>query len=87
MTRDGTLRVVFEDDQWGSTISFEPGIPVTLNGTLELLFDDDAHPTSLVGTSYQLFDWTGVEPTGQFDLILTQNGLLWKLATSTPPAR
>ncbi len=73
----GTLRVVFEDDQWGSTITFEPGIPVTLDGTLELLFDDDANPMSLVGTTYQLFDWTGVEPAGQFEYILTQNGLLW----------
>ncbi len=73
----GTLRVVFEDDQWGSMITFEPGIPVALDGTLELLFDDDANPASLVGTTYQLFDWTGVEPEGQFEYILTQNGLLW----------
>ena len=71
----GTLRVVFEDDQWGSTITFEPGIPVTLDGTLELLFDDDANPMSLVGTTYQLFDWTGVSPEGQFEYILTAERL------------
>ena len=40
----GTLRAVFEDDQWGSTITFDAGIPVILDGTLELLFDDDANP-------------------------------------------
>lgn len=34
----GTLRMVFEADAWNSTISFAPGIPVTLGGTLELTF-------------------------------------------------
>lgn len=72
----GTMRGVFEGDEWGSTITFEPGIPVMLGGTLELRFDDDVNPASLVGTTYQLFDWTGVSTTGPFDLILTQNGLL-----------
>ena len=30
----GTLRMVFEADAWGSTISFAPGIPVALGGVL-----------------------------------------------------
>ena len=30
----GLLRIVLDGNQWGSTISFDPGVPVTLNGTL-----------------------------------------------------
>jgi hypothetical protein len=40
----GTLQMVFEADAWDSTISFAPGIPVTLGGTLELSF---AGPASI----------------------------------------
>jgi DNA phosphorothioation-dependent restriction protein DptH len=44
---------------------------------LELLIEADATPASLVGTIYQLFDWTGVTPTGVFDLIAVQPGTTW----------
>ena len=60
----GTLRMVFEADAWDSTISFAPGIPVTLGGTLELTFADDVNLASQVGRTFDLFDWTGVSPTG-----------------------
>ena len=60
----GTLRMVFEADAWDSTISFAPGIPVTLGGTLELTFADDVNLASQVGRTFDLFDWTGVNPTG-----------------------
>ena len=62
----GTLRMVFEADAWNSTISFAPGIPVTLGGTLELTFADDVNLASQVGRTFDLFDWTGVNPTGAF---------------------
>jgi uncharacterized protein YjbI with pentapeptide repeats len=62
----GTLRMVFEADAWDSTISFEPGIPVTLGGTLELTFAADVNPATQVGRTFDLFDWTGVAPTGAF---------------------
>ena len=62
----GTLRMVFEADAWDSTISFAPGIPVTLGGTLELTFADDVNLASQVGRTFDLFDWTGVTPTGAF---------------------
>ncbi len=73
---EGMLRAVFEDDDWGSTISFEAGISVSLDGTLELLFED-VDPTNLIGTTFQLFDWSGVTPVGIFDAIATQNGAVW----------
>jgi uncharacterized protein YjbI with pentapeptide repeats len=62
----GTLRMVFEADAWDSTISFAPGIPVTLGGTLELTFADDVNLATQVGRTFDLFDWTGVTPTGAF---------------------
>jgi hypothetical protein len=62
----GTLRMVFEADAWDSTISFAPGIPVTLGGTLELTFAADVNLASQLGRTFDLFDWTGVTPTGAF---------------------
>jgi hypothetical protein len=62
----GTLRMVFETDAWDSTISFAPGIPVTLGGTLELTFADDVNLASRVGRTFDVFNWTGVTPTGEF---------------------
>ena len=41
MDATGTLRLVFDADAWDSTISFAPGIPVALGGTLELTFASD----------------------------------------------
>jgi uncharacterized protein YjbI with pentapeptide repeats len=62
----GTLRLVFEADAWDSTISFAPGIPVTLGGTLELTFAEDVNLASQIGRTFDLFDWMGVSPTGAF---------------------
>jgi uncharacterized protein YjbI with pentapeptide repeats len=63
------LQVLFEDATWGSTVAFDPGIAVTLAGDLELDFAAGVDPAGLLGTSYRLFDWTGVAPTGQFHLV------------------
>jgi uncharacterized protein YjbI with pentapeptide repeats len=64
----GTLRIVFEANDWGSTISFAPGMPVALGGTLELTFADAVNLTSQVGRTLKIFDWTGVTPTGAFNI-------------------
>jgi hypothetical protein len=64
----GTLRMVFETDAWDSTISFAPGIPVTLGRMLELTFADDVGLASQLGRTLDLFDWTGVTPTGEFTI-------------------
>ncbi len=66
MAPGGTLRMVFEADAWDSTISFAPGIPVTLGGTLELTFADDVNLATQLGRTLKIFDWTGVTPTGAF---------------------
>ncbi|QDV72380.1 pentapeptide repeat-containing protein [Botrimarina mediterranea] len=66
---DSTIEVRLEADAWDSTISFEPGIAVTLDGTLELSFTPDVDVTGQVGRSFALFDWTGVAPTGAFNVV------------------
>jgi uncharacterized protein YjbI with pentapeptide repeats len=66
MAPGGTLRMEFEADAWDSTISFAPGIHVALGGTLKLNFADSVNPASQIGRTFDLFDWTGVAPTGAF---------------------
>jgi uncharacterized protein YjbI with pentapeptide repeats len=66
MAPGGTLRMVFEADAWDSTISYAPGIPVTLGGTLELTFADDVNLASQLGRTFDLFNWDGVSPAGAF---------------------
>ena len=66
---EGILDLVFDDGKtWQSTMSFDPGISVALGG--KLLLDIDAQdPESLVGVTFQLFDWNGVSPTGHFSIV------------------
>lgn len=66
MIGTGTLRIAFDADAWDSTISFHPGIPVTLGGTLELTFDSNVNLATQIGRTFDLFDWSGVAPTGVF---------------------
>jgi hypothetical protein len=78
----GTLRMVFEADAWDSTISFARGIPVALGGTLELTFAADVNPASQLGRTFDLFDWTGVNPTGQFTIASSYRWNLSNLYTT-----
>ncbi|MFO0901154.1 MAG: pentapeptide repeat-containing protein [Pirellulales bacterium] len=66
MAVGGTLELRFDSDPWNSLISFAPGIPVRLGGTLDLSFAKDTDAAAQVGHSLHVFDWTGVSPTGQF---------------------
>ena len=64
----GKLRMIFDADPWGSLITFEPSIPVSLGGTLKLMFADGMDVATQVGRTLHVFDWTGVSPAGQFDV-------------------
>lgn len=66
MAVGSVLALRFEEDPWDSLISFEPGIPVMLGGTLELSFADGVDVASQVGRTLRIFDWTGVTPNGDF---------------------
>jgi uncharacterized protein YjbI with pentapeptide repeats len=68
MDATGTLQLILEADAWDSTVSFAPGIPVTLGGTLELAFATGVDLASQIGRTIDLFDWTGVTPTGAFTI-------------------
>jgi hypothetical protein len=79
MTMDAgsTLRLLFEDEEWGSTIHFVPSIDVQRGGTLELLFADGVDASSLIGTAIDLFYWSGANPQGTFAEIARSPGLVW----------
>lgn len=52
---------------WGSSsISFAPDIPVALGSTLDLTFAPGVDVATQSGRTIDLFDWTGVTPTGAF---------------------
>ena len=61
--------MLLDSDPWDSTISFQPAIPVELGGSLELTFAADVDPTTQIGRTFKLFDWAGVNPAGQFNVV------------------
>jgi uncharacterized protein YjbI with pentapeptide repeats len=65
---DGTLQFRLDEENWDSKISFAPGISVALGGQLELLFADGVDVAGQVGRTFSIFDWTGVTPTGSFNV-------------------
>ena len=77
MSGTGRLELSFEADPWDSLISFDPGISVDLGGVLELDFAADVNLLSQVGRTLELFDWTGVTPTGSFTV---QSPYVWDLS-------
>ena len=65
---------MLRDSTWGSTISFDADIPITLGGNLKLGVETGVNPGGLVGRTFRLFDWTGVAPNGQFNVVNTLPG-------------
>ena len=66
MVEGSVLQLLFESDPWDSLISFQVGIPVQLGGALDLTFADEVDIAEQLGRTLQVFDWTGVTPSGQF---------------------
>jgi uncharacterized protein YjbI with pentapeptide repeats len=64
----GVLQMLFDADHWDSTISFAPGIPAMLGGVLELTYAPGVNLAGEIGRTIDLFDWSGVHPTGTFDV-------------------
>jgi uncharacterized protein YjbI with pentapeptide repeats len=77
MADGSVLRLLIDADQWDSLISFAPGIPVQLGGALELTFADEVDVAAQVGRTLDLFDWTGVSPSGQFEI---RSPYVWNVA-------
>jgi hypothetical protein len=78
LSADGSLSLVFDSATWNSTISFDEDMPIELNGTLRLGFASDVDVSSQVGRTFQVFDWNGVSPSGQF---LLESSLPWDLSS------
>ena len=69
--QDGTtIQMLLDNNPWGSTIPFASSTSVSLGGNLELNVTPDAYiGLDLLGDSFQLFDWSGVTPTGHFNIV------------------
>jgi len=72
-----TLQFAFAANSWDSTIGFQPNIPVTRAGTLDLGFANGVNPSGQVGRTFRLFDWSGVNPSGVFAV---SSPYAWNLA-------
>jgi PEP-CTERM motif len=77
MAEGSTMRFVFEEDAWNSTISFSLFSPPLLDGTLELAFAEGVNVASQIGRTIRLFDWTGTAPTGAFKI---ESPYAWNLS-------
>jgi hypothetical protein len=88
MTLDPTafLQFVCTGQPWNSTISFAPDIPVTLNGLVILSLAPGGRITPAIQASgspvetFKLFDWTGVSPTGRFDVEFEDDPTAWDIS-------
>jgi uncharacterized protein YjbI with pentapeptide repeats len=78
MGTSGILQMVFDDQDWNSTISFSGISSVSLGGTLKLTIKDGVDVSKLVGDSFDLFDWTGVNRLGT-TFNVDQSGYTWNL--------
>ena len=66
---------------WTSPMGFAAGLIPSLNGTLDLELAPGIDPNSLIGDSFQLFDWnTPLPPSDQFLYITTDPSLKWDLS-------
>ena len=56
----GTLELVLGDADWGSTMAVAAGVTPDLGGTLRVRFADQANLASMLGTTFDFFDWPAV---------------------------
>jgi hypothetical protein len=76
-----TMRFVFDEQDWTSTVAMTDGISVDLGGTLEFAFADGVDIASLIGTSFKIFEWNGLLADGDmFDNIVYANGTQWDVS-------
>ena len=68
------------DQNWTSPVGFATGLTPMLSGALDLEIASGTDPSTLVGTTFQLFNWNGPLPSGdQFSSFTTAPGLTWDL--------
>lgn len=77
---DSGIPVIITGNIYGEYINNDPSTITYFGGAvLDLEVDPSVNPSSIVGDSFQLFDWTGVTPTGQFNVTtdLPSNEYQW----------
>jgi len=68
------------DNVWGSTITAAPGVVPDLGGTLYLGFAEGLDPASLVGQTFDVFNWNGPLDAGnRFDDVRSEPWASWDL--------
>jgi hypothetical protein len=71
---------VLGDVDWGSTMA-AAGVTPDLGGTLRVRFADQANLASMVGTTFDFFDWRGgLDTNNRFDSIELPPGTRWDLS-------
>ena len=74
----GTLELVLGDADWGSTMVVATVLTPHLGGTLRVRFADQANLASMLGTTFDFFDWPAVlQPKNRFDAIELPPGTQW----------
>jgi hypothetical protein len=77
VTQGGSLELVFQHVDWQSPINFSSEIPILLDGTLKLNFFSHVDPASQFGRTIRVFDWSGVNPVGEFEIV---SAFVWDLS-------
>jgi len=76
----GTLELVLADAEWGSTMAVAAGVTPDLGGTLRVRFADQTSLASMLGATFDFFDWPAVlETNNRFDAIELPPGTQWDL--------
>ncbi len=74
------LEMVLDDADWRSTLALADGVAAYLDGVLRLSFAADADVDSLVGVTFDLFDWNGGLPGRGGLTVETEPWATWDLS-------
>src|SRR5207253_3223232 len=69
------------ESNWTSPIGFASGLTPSLGGTLDVEIANGIDPKTLLGDTFQLFNWNGPLPANdRFSSIIKGGGLNWDLS-------
>jgi uncharacterized protein YjbI with pentapeptide repeats len=75
------LEMRLDESAWDSTVSFQAGISVTLGGTLLLTPADGVAGGSLLGRTFDLFNWNdSPAEDNRFDAVVSMPGYVWDMS-------
>ena len=65
---ESVTQLIFDDNDWQSTLFFEADIPVQFGGTLQLSFEDDVDVTDQVGREIQILNFGAADVQGEWNI-------------------